>query len=348
MSELSRAAVEAVDSRWMIGDVVDQGIQVGDALWRVDSAGIPRRDSPGGLVVAGMGGSAAGGDLAAAAIGERARRPVRTVRGYSLDPWIDADTLVLCASYSGETEETLACYEAAGAAGIPRVALTTGGRLAEAARDDGVPVIGVPAGMQPRAAVVYMTVAALECAALCGAAPSLREENEAAGALLGELAAEWGPDAAEDSDAKALARQLEGSVPVIHGAGATAAPARRWKTQINENAESPAFASELPEAGHNEICAWERAGEHGSFAAVFLEAPDLDRRLAERIELTAAAIGATGASVERVPARGESPVEQVLSLVLLGDLVSVYLAVLGGRDPTPVEAIARLKARAAP
>ena len=72
---------------------------------------------------------------------------------------------MLCASYSGSTEETLACFEAAGAAGAPRVALTTGGQLAERAREEGVPVIGVPSGMQPRAAVVYMTVGALECAA---------------------------------------------------------------------------------------------------------------------------------------------------------------------------------------
>ena len=95
-------------------------------------------------------------------------------------------------SYSGDTEETLACFEAAGAAGAPRVALTTGGPLAERAREDGVPVIGVPSGMQPRAAVVYMTVAALECAAACGAAPVLRAEIEGAADVL-ERAGRWTP-----------------------------------------------------------------------------------------------------------------------------------------------------------
>ena len=142
----------------MLGDVLAQPLQLGDALWRAQSAGIRPRDLPGGLVVCGMGGSAIGGDLAMAALGDRATRPITVVRGYALESWIPPESLVLCASYSGETEETLACFEAAGAAGAQRVVLTTGGTLAELAREEGVPVIGVPAGMQPRAAVVYMTI----------------------------------------------------------------------------------------------------------------------------------------------------------------------------------------------
>ena len=159
----------------MIDDVLAQPHQIGDALWRIDAAGIAPLDTPGGLVVCGMGGSAIGGDLAAAAIGARARRPLRTVRGYDLGPGVGPDTLVLCASYSGSTEETLACFDAAGEAGAPRVALTTGGPLAERARTAGVPVAGIPSGMQPRAAVVYMTIGALECAAVVRWAPSVCE-----------------------------------------------------------------------------------------------------------------------------------------------------------------------------
>ena len=172
----------------MIEDVLAQPHQIGDALWRVEAAAIPPRDLPGGLLVCGMGGSAVGGDLAAAAIGRRATRPLRTVRGYAPEPWIGPDTLVLCSSYSGSTQETLACFEAAGEAGAPRVALTTGGPLAARAREEGVPVVGVPGGMQPRAAVVYMTVGALECAALCGAAPVIRGEIEAAAPTLEAVA----------------------------------------------------------------------------------------------------------------------------------------------------------------
>jgi glucose/mannose-6-phosphate isomerase len=342
-SHLSRAALEAADPAGMLDDVLAQPDQLEDALWRVQSAELPRRDLRAGLVVCGMGGSAIGGDLAAEALGDRATRPIRTVRGYGLEPWADADSLVLCASYSGDTEETLACFEAAGATGAPRVVLTTGGQLAEVARAEGVPVIGVPSGMQPRAAVVYMTVGALECAALCGAAPSLHTEIDAAAALLAELVAEWGPDSGPDSQAKALAGVLHETLPVVHGADPTMAPARRWKCQLNENAKIAAFASVLPEANHNEICGWERGRQAAPLAGVFLEDPDQHPRIRRRIELTAEAVAGAGAPAERVTARGESRLERVLSLVLLGDLVSVYLAALEGVDPTPVAPIERFK-----
>jgi glucose/mannose-6-phosphate isomerase len=317
----------------MLGDVLAQPDQVEDALWRVEAAGIPKRGLPGGLVVAGMGGSAIGGDLAAAAIGDRATAPVRVNRGYSLPPWLGPDALILFASYSGDTEETLAAYDEARGLDAPRVALTTGGGLAARAREDGIPVIGIPSGMQPRAAVVYMTVAALECAAACGASPSLREEIEAAAGTLREVAG-------DEAGVRALAEQLRGSTAVIYGAGSTAAPARRWKTQLNENAKVAAFASELPEADHNEVC-----GEGSGLAAVFLDSDDLDPRLRRRLDATEELLGEGGVSTHRVSARGAAPVERVMSLVLLGDLVSVHLAHARGVDPTPVEAIDRLKAR---
>ena len=341
---LDRETIEAADPGRMLGDVLAQPLQLGDALWRAQSAGIERRDRPGGLVVCGMGGSAIGGDLAAAALGDRATRAITTVRGYALESWTGPDSLVLCASYSGDTEETLACFEAAGAAGAGRVALTTGGKLAEAAREEKVPVIGVPAGMQPRAAVLYMTVATLECAALCGAAPGLHSEIDTATALLEQLVEEWGPDSPDDSRAKAIAWTLQGTLPVVHGAGPTTASARRWKTQLNENAAAAAFWSALPEANHNEICGWERGRAAAPLSAVFLEDPDQHPRVHRRMDLTAAEVERAGAQVVRVEARGDTRLERVLSLVLLGDLVSVYLAVLDGVDPTPVEAIERFKA----
>ena len=218
-----------------------------------------------------MGGSSVGGRLASGALGPRLRRPLALAMGYDVPAWIGAETLVLCSSYSGTTEETLATYDAAKAAGAPRLVATTGGPLAERARADGVPVVPLPGGFQPRAAVGYSLVTALEAAALCGAAPSIRDELEGAAALAAELAREWGPGGAEDGEAKRLARALHGTIPVIIGAGLTASVAYRWKCQINENAEIPAFASKLPEHDHNEIVGW--AGAERRLAAVFLEDP---------------------------------------------------------------------------
>ena len=344
-SPLHLAACREVDSTGQIDEALGLAEHLRDATWRVDSAAIEPVDAHGGLIVAGMGGSSVGGRLAAGALGPRLRRPLALAMGYDVPPWIGRETLVLCASYSGSTEETLATYDAAKSAGAPRLVSTTGGELAQRARADGVPVIPLPGGFQPRAAVGYALVIALEAARLCGAAPSLRDEVEGAAALAGALAREWGPEGSEDNEAKRLARALHGSFPVVTGAGLTASVAYRWKCQINENAETPAFASKLPEHDHNEIVGW--AGAERRLSAVFLEDPRAERRVVRRMEVTAEFAGEGAAVVERVCARGETRLERLVSLVLLGDLVSLYMAVLRGVDPVSVHVIDALKERLA-
>jgi glucose/mannose-6-phosphate isomerase len=238
----------------------------------------------------------------------------------------------------------LAAYDAAGEAGAPRVVSSSGGELPARARRDKVPVIPLPGGFQPRAAVGYSFVVALEVAAVAGCAPSLRPEIEATVPFARALAEEWGPGGDEDGEAKRLARALHETVAVIAGAGPAAAAAYRWKCQLNENAKLPAFAAELPEAGHNEIVGWSEASDLARFAAVFLEDPGAGERMQARIELTAEIVGDQAAVVERVTPRGETPLQRLVSHVLLGDLVSLYLAVLRGTDPFGVEPIDRLKA----
>ena len=149
-------------------------------------------------------------------------------------------------------------------------------------------MIPVTGGLQPRAAVGYMTVAALEVAALCGVGPRCGSELDVAAEHLEELVEAWGPDAPDEAEPKVLARALHGSVPVLFGAGLTTPLAYRWKTQINENAKQLAYAVELPEADHNEIVGWVSAAEHGRFAAVFLDDADTHPRVKARIELTGA------------------------------------------------------------
>jgi len=347
MDALSREAIAQVDLSDQLGAVLALPEHLRDALWRVESAIMNEWDTPGGLVVAGMGGSAIGGALARAALGDHASRPIFVTRAYGLPPWTTPETTVLCASYSGNTEETLACYESASALGAQRVVVTTGGRLAELARADRVPVIPLPGGFQPRAAVAYMTVAALEVAALCGAGPRLTSEIDVAASHAEQLVTEWGPDAAENSLAKEIAGSLLGSTPVIAGAGLTAPIAYRWKTQINENAKLPAFAHELPELDHNEIAGWEGAESVGRFAAVFLDDSDAHPRVKARMELTEKLIADHATASLHLETRGQTTIERVFSLVLLGDLVSLYLAVLRGVDPGPVEVIEQLKSELA-
>ena len=175
----------------------------------------------------------------------------------------------------------------------------------------------------------------------------MNSELDVAADHLEELVIEWGPEGPPDGLAKSLARALHGTVPVVAGAGLTTPIAYRWKTQVNENAKMPSYALELPELDHNEIVGWGAASEFGRFSAVFLDDADTHPRVKARIDLTAQLIAPGAAGVHRVESRGQTTAERVFSLVLLGDLVSVYLAALRGVDPEPVEVLDRLKAELA-
>jgi glucose/mannose-6-phosphate isomerase len=320
----------------MIDDVLAIPDQLRDALWRIESARL-EPGSAAGVMVCGMGGSAIGGDLAAAALGDRLTKPLLTVRGYGVPSWTTPEWTVLCSSYSGGTEETLACFEAAEVLGARRIVVSTGGPLVERAREAGVPVVGLPGIFQPRVAVAYMFVAAAEVAALAGIAPRIHMEIDAAAAFLAEQAESLRAQAEE------IAATVGEAMPVVYGAGPTTPVARRWKTQVNENAKLLAFYSELPEADHNEIAGWSRAVPSDRLAAIFLEDPDLHPRERRRCELTAAALEGSAASVTRIEAAGETRVARMLWATMLGDLVSLSLAEAHGVDPEPVEPIERLK-----
>lgn len=332
--------VREVDPSGQLDDVLSLPEHLRDALWRVESAGIAEREAS-GVVVCGMGGSAIGGDLAYAALGDRLTKPLETVRGYAPSPVTPPDRLILCSSYTGDTEETVACYEAAAALGAPRIVVSTGGSLTEMARRDGVPVIGLPAGLQPRVAVGYMFVAAAEVTRMAGAGESLRSEVDYAAAHL-----ERDREALCDRAAQ-IARRLEGSLLMIAGCGLTAPAAYRWKTQVNEMAKAPAFSHVIPELDHNEIVGWEGASRdgHGSFSAVFLTDRDQHPRVRQRFELTAELIEPHAAEVITVETEGETRTERLLWTVALGDLVSLGLAGLREVDPGPVEVIEQLKDR---
>ncbi len=317
----------------MIDDVLGIPDQLRDALWRIESARLEPGDAA-GVMVCGMGGSAIGADLAAAALGDRLTRPLVTVRGYALPSWATPEWTVLCSSYSGGTEETLACFEAAEALGARRIVVSTGGPLVDGARAAGLPVVGLPGIFQPRAAVAYMFTAVAEVAALAGAAPRVHTEIDAAAAFL-ERETE-----ALRARAKEIAAQLGDSHPVVYGADLTTAVARRWKTQVNENAKLPAFFSELPEADHNEICGWDSAQGLGG---VFLADRDQHPRVRRRLELTAAAVADSGATAVSVETAGETRVARLLWATMLGDLVSLEIAAAHGVDPLPIEPITRLK-----
>jgi glucose/mannose-6-phosphate isomerase len=328
--------IREVDQSNQLDAVLALPDHLSDALWRFESAGLERRELQ-GLIVCGMGGSAIGGVLARAAIGDVLNRPMQIFRDYEIPGWTNPNIAVLCSSYSGDTEETLASFEAAEAVGADRYVATTGGRLAEAARAAGVPVIGMPAGLQPRHAVGYGFTVACEMAALIGAAPGVRTEIDSTAAHLADARDRVAARAAE------IAEMIGDSIPLIYGCDATVPVAYRWKCQMNENAKQHAFSHQLPELDHNEIVGWTPNGDLDKFSAIFLIDSDQHPRQRQRAELTAQLIEPSAAATITIETEGETRVERLLWTVLLGDLVSLFIAARKGVDPGPIEMIDRLK-----
>lgn len=339
---LDESGIAAVDSAGLLADILSIPDHISDAMWRAESAML-EPGSANSLVICGMGGSAIGADLAAAVIGSSATRPVVTNRSYDLPTWVGEGDAVVLSSYSGSTEETISCFEQARRSGAKLYVISSGGPISETAHAEGIPLIGLPGIFQPRAAVAYGVVAVIEIAIANGIAPaSIRKDLEAASELLRGLAGEWGADA-PDSLPQKLAREAFGRLPIVYGADLTAPVAYRWKCQINENAKRPAWSAELSEANHNEICGWEGAAEAGGNAAWFLTDADQNERVGERMRITSEIASSHGARAEIIPSSGSSRAERLFSLVLLGDLMSFYLAILHGVDPSPVPLIENLK-----
>jgi glucose/mannose-6-phosphate isomerase len=296
-------------------------------------------------LVCGMGGSAIGGDYAAtwaAAHGVR----VSVWRGYGLPAWIDSQQLLVFSSYSGDTEETLSAFAASPSDAV-RLCIATGGELARRAREASVPLIALPPGLQPRAALGHSLVAlliALHESGLVEAEPVA--DLHAAARGVAESARHLAADVPESSNrAKQLARLCHEHLPFFYAGGACLGPvALRWKSQLHENAKAHAFASALPEMNHNEIMAWSALPDVRKRARLFfLHDPHDDVRVERRMRLTAELLQQHVAGVDRVKPDGDGVLQHMLTTTHLGDFASVYLAFLNGVDPTPVERIEALK-----
>lgn len=335
----------AADPSGMLEVALGLHRQVREA-WRLGSAApLPSLPaSPAHLVIAGMGGSAIGGDLLAAALEPRLPLPLVVVRDTRLPSYVGPRSVVIAVSYSGETEETLAAAEQAVRAGAALLAITSGGRLAELSGR----VIRVPAGLAPRAALGYLMIPALAALERWGLSGPCAGDVEEAAAVLQEVASEIGPAVPTSHNAaKRLAGHLSGRLPAVYaGSPDVEAAARRWKCQFNENSKAFATWNTFPELTHNETVGWTSPSEVlGMIAVVVLLGGDESERAIRRIRVTCDQAFRKAAGVHEVRGRGGSRLSRLLSLVLMGDATSIYLAYLKGVDPTPVEAIAAVKRR---
>lgn len=347
--EAGGALRTTLDRGDMAGAIAGLPAQLRGAAERLPSIPVPTGGPWDAVIVLGMGGSAIGADVVRAAFADRARSPIVVSREPTLPAWVDRSTLVIASSHSGGTAETLAATTTAVERGATLVAVTTGGALAELGQRSGQ-VVEMPAGGQPRAALGWSVGLVLGVLAAAGVV----DHDVAVAELLAAADAyrsgtdRYGPAVPGDENPAArLARALESRIAVVVGGGHLAPVARRWKTQLNENAKTWAAWDELPELAHNTLVA--------------LDAPDAVRSAVHVVILhgteDAAATARRRAVVEEIAASGTSHIEVALEPgpalaeafagLTLGDWVSYHLAIALGRDPTPVDAIVRYKTRLA-
>jgi len=300
---------------------------------------------PENVIIAGMGGSAIGGELVKDWARNRAPAPIEVCRDYALPKYAGARTLVLVSSYSGETEESLSAFLDANRRGAMICCVSSGGKLLEFAEKCGVPFVRVPAGMPPRVALPYLFIPLLELLERSGFISGFSEEFQEANKVLEKVANDNGPDSALKSNpAKTLATGINNSVPVVYGSGFYRSVAQRIKQQFNENSKVPSKWEYFPELDHNEVVGWEKRGDFTKhFSSIFLREKNEPDEIRSRIEITKALMAPVVSKQFEVWSQGKSDLAKMLSTILIGDFASVYLALLRRVDPTPVETITILK-----
>jgi glucose/mannose-6-phosphate isomerase len=292
-------------------------------------------------VVVGMGGSAIGADLLRSLTDAETDLLLRPVREANLPRWVGPSTLAVAVSYSGETWETLSAFDEAGQRGAPRLAISSGGRLEEQARLEGVPHLSVPSGLAPRAALGHLLGGLLGLFDPAFPASNRDRLDRASKVLVAmgrELSARDGPPAR-------LAQRINARLPWISSSRALAPVARRWSTQIEENAKRLAHWDVLPESMHNAIVGWDALSprEASRYMVIRLEGLGDEEGVHERFEYLGSLLARRKVPAATVRFDAADRLERTLSAVQWGDYLSLALAQKNGVDPLPVDAIERMK-----
>jgi len=298
------------------------------------------------VCVTGMGGSAISGDIVRCNLADRLKIPFYVNRYYKLPNFVNENSLVLVSSYSGNTEETLEAYNDACRRDANVICITSGGILGERARAQGHPIFTLPCGYPPRSALGYLTVPILYCLYAAELIPEPDKELYETINLLQRLSREYHPDS-ESNLAKEISYKLKDKVPLIYASVfGFEAVALRWKGQLSENSEVVAFFNLFPELNHNEIMGWGPLRKiNQEFQVIYLKDREDHTQVIKRMAVTKEILEKEIGPIIEVESKGESLIARIFSLLFLGDMVSLYLAILNRVNPTLVRKIDYLKQR---
>jgi len=341
-------AIKKADPGDMLTKIKDLPLQIRDAWKVVQGATLPPAyGDVRNVTVLGMGGSAIGGEFAGALLADDLKVPLAVHRDYGLPGYVGRDSLVIASSFSGNTEETLSGFDEAKKRGAKVIAITTGGRLADEAKTLRLPLITFGYHAQPRAALGYSLTLVLGTLGKLGLARDMGQEIEQALADVARLE-ERVHEGARTNDAKAMAIELVGRIPVVFGAGVMGVMARRVKDQWNENAKNWAHYDVMSELNHNAVVGFPHPVIAREAQVVLLLRSRRDNpRHRVRFDVTKELLDRAQIPSKELRFEGSSMLSEVLQMTYFTDYVSFYVALLNGADPTPVTSIDYLKDRLA-
>ncbi len=297
------------------------------------------------ITIAGMGGSAIGGEILGSLYRDELKIPITVCRDYKLPAYIDDNALVVVSSYSGNTEETLSCFKEAAGKGAVMLCITTGGLLTTLAEENKAFVITIPEGYQPRAALGFSLIPIIRFLSICSMIPNQDEYIGECIDVISSLSYEYSPEYSSGNKIIELAEMLTGHIPVIYAPGPPLdCLATRWRCQFTENAKILAFGNSFPELNHNEIMGWaENTPCLDKYFVIFLRDVEEPENIKRRIEITREVIAGYGVKSVEIRSAGIGKLSRMMSLLYYGDYLSFYYAVINNTDPTPIENISYLK-----
>jgi len=314
-----------------------------DALQRAERVQIAYTQ-PRNIVIAGMGGSAIGGELLRDWLNDKASIPIAVCRDYVLPTYVDEKSLLIAVSYSGETEETLSALLHAVKRHCMIVTVSSGGHLRAFSQKLEIPHIQIPEGFAPRAAIAYLFFPLVTVMEKIGVNKETDEVEESLQILQKTSRENALTTPFEKNLAKKLASEIEGTIPIVYGFRQYSAVARRLKCQFNENSKVPSKFDMFSELNHNEVVGWEASNNlTKNFSIVFLRDPEEPLEIKQRIQVTKQIASPKVSKILEIHALGKKKLAKMLSAQYIGDFASVYLALLQGVDPSPTKTISYLK-----
>ncbi|HKJ31767.1 MAG TPA: bifunctional phosphoglucose/phosphomannose isomerase [Balneolales bacterium] len=299
------------------------------------------------VLIAGMGGSAIGGDLIKAFAEDENQIPVYVNRHYKLPNWVDNKTLCIVSSYSGDTEETLQCFDEARSREAKIIGITSGGQLLDKVRKFGCDYVKMPERMSPRAALAYSFIPMYFIFQKAGLIEADEDQLKQTAVFLGNQVDKFSNFI--ENEALSLAFDIQDTLPIIYSDGGLMEPVNlRWRGQFEENAKTLAFGNLLPEMNHNEIVGWDQIAHlTGRLSVIMLSDKEDNPRVTQRMSITKDLISEQANGCYVLKTQGDNKLSRLFSLIQFADWTSIYLALINRIDPTPTPKIDLLKRKLA-